>query len=68
MDQAKRETDRPATARETAAMKRGYYIHERPAGDYAVQKFANGQIIRWGVYPTREEAEEQLKMAKYSEV
>lgn len=43
-------------------MNRDWYITQRPAGDFAVQKVVAGRIVRWGVYRTREQAEWQLRV------
>lgn len=45
-------------------MNRPWYITERPAGDFAVQRVVNGHILRWGVYDTRAQAEQVLLVAR----
>ena len=40
-----------------------YRINTRPCGDFVVQRFAGGRIQRWGTYPTREEADRDLRLA-----
>lgn len=40
-----------------------FRVNRRPAGDYAVQKFEGGRIIRWGVYPTEPHAQLQAQIA-----
>lgn len=43
-----------------------FRIWKRPAGDYAIQRFERGQIVRWGVYRTRRQAEAHLPIANVS--
>lgn len=43
-----------------------YRIYKRPAGDYAIQRFSAGRIVRWGVYRTRRQAEAHLTIANVS--
>ena len=43
-----------------------FRISKRPAGDYAIQRFERGQIVRWGIYPTRRQAEAHLPIANVS--
>ena len=43
-----------------------FRIWKRPAGDYAIQRFESGQIVRWGVYRTRRQAEAHLPIANVS--
>jgi hypothetical protein len=40
-----------------------FRINARACGDFAVQRFVAGRIVRWGVYPSREEAQKHLRAA-----
>jgi hypothetical protein len=40
-----------------------YRVNLRPCGDFAVQRFINGRIQRWGVYAFRETAVAQARLA-----
>ncbi len=43
-----------------------FRISKRPAGDYAIQRFENGRIVRWGLYRTLRQAEAHLPIANVS--
>ena len=43
-----------------------YRIFKRPCGDFAIQRFSDGRIVRWGVYRTRRQAEAHLPIANVS--
>jgi hypothetical protein len=43
-----------------------FRICKRPAGDYAIQRFESGRIVRWGLYRTLRQAEAHLPIANVS--
>ena len=43
-----------------------YRICKRPAGDFAIQRFSDGRMVRWGLYRTRRAAEAHLPIANVS--
>lgn len=40
-----------------------FRMWKRPGGDWAIERFEGGRIVRWGLYPTRTEAEAELAIA-----
>lgn len=53
----------PICAPNTTPAATPYRVHRRPAGDYAVQRFADGRIVRWGIYPTLAQAMQAARIA-----
>ena len=43
-----------------------FCICKRPAGDFAIQRFEAGRMVRWGLYRTRRAAEAHLPIANVS--
>jgi hypothetical protein len=43
-----------------------YRISKRPCGDFAIQRFLDGRIVRWGLYRTLRQAEAHLPIANVS--
>jgi hypothetical protein len=43
-----------------------YRICKRPAGDFAIERFSDGRMVRWGLYRTRRAAEAHLPIANVS--
>lgn len=57
------------TLESTAVISSAYRVSMRPVGDFVIQRYdrATSRIIRWGVYPTRKEAESICRIANVSQ-
>ena len=51
-------------------MRKGWHIKQRPAGDWAVQRWdaARGVLVRWGLFPDEQSARDTLAALKSTEV